>query len=100
MKIIAPYYQSTARTPTAGTPHTHAKKEKNVVFSGNYVIASSRPPKRRPLKRCMFVPIPVIRKIAKVTVTNVPDVTEMVIFVKIVEMVKMAKNVEIGQMVK
>ena len=55
---------------------------------------------RRLLKRCTLVPIPVIRKIAKVTVTNVPDVTEMVIFVKIVEMVKLAKKVEIGQMVK
>ena len=31
------------------------KKEKNVVFSGHYVIASSRPPGRRPLERRMLV---------------------------------------------
>ena len=49
-----------ARTTTAGTPHTRAKKtgekkekkrkkkkkEKNGVFSGHYVIASSLPPER------------------------------------------------------
>ena len=32
------------------------KKEKNVVFSGHYVIASSRPPERRPLERRTLVP--------------------------------------------
>ena len=33
------------------------KKEKNVVFSGHYVIASSRPPKRWPLECRTLVPI-------------------------------------------
>ena len=33
------------------------EKEKNVVFSGHYVIASSRPPERRPLERRMLVPM-------------------------------------------
>ena len=33
------------------------KKEKNVVFSGHYVIASSRPPERRPLERRTLAPI-------------------------------------------
>ena len=32
------------------------KKEKNGVFSGHYVIASSLPPERRPLKRRTLVP--------------------------------------------
>ena len=31
--------------------------EKNVVFSGHYVIASSRSPERRPLERRTLVPI-------------------------------------------
>ena len=44
------------RRPT-GTPHARAKrKEKNIVFSGHYVIASSRPPERRPLERRTLVP--------------------------------------------
>ena len=33
------------------------RKEKNGVFSGHYVIASRRPPKRRPLERRTLVPI-------------------------------------------
>ena len=33
------------------------EEEKNVVFSGHYVIASSRPPERRPLERRPLVPI-------------------------------------------
>ena len=33
------------------------RKEKNGVFSGHYVIASSLPPKRRPLERRTLVPI-------------------------------------------
>ena len=33
------------------------RKEKNDVFSGHYVIASSRPPERRPLERRPLVPI-------------------------------------------
>ena len=33
------------------------KREKNDVFSGHYVIASSRPPERRPLERRTLVPI-------------------------------------------
>ena len=41
-----------------GMPHARAKrKEKNVVFSGHYVIASSWPPERRPLERRTLVPI-------------------------------------------
>ena len=32
------------------------EKEKNVVFSGHYVIASSRPPEGRPLERRTLVP--------------------------------------------
>ena len=34
------------------------KREKNGVFSGHYVIASSLPPERRPLERRTLVPIP------------------------------------------
>ena len=34
------------------------RKEKNVVLSGHYVIASSLPPERRPLGRRTLVPIP------------------------------------------
>jgi len=33
------------------------RKEKNDVFSGHYVIASSLPPERRPLERRTLVPI-------------------------------------------
>ena len=33
------------------------EKEKNGVFSGHYVIASSLPPKRRPLERRTLMPI-------------------------------------------
>ena len=33
------------------------KKENTDENSGHYVIASSRPPERRPLERCMLVPI-------------------------------------------
>ena len=33
------------------------KREKNLVFSGHYVIASSLTPERRPLERCTLVPI-------------------------------------------
>ena len=33
------------------------RKEKNAVFSGHYVIASSLPPERRPLERRTLVPI-------------------------------------------
>ena len=33
------------------------KKEKTDDYSGHYVIASSRPPERRPLDRRMLVPI-------------------------------------------
>ena len=33
------------------------KKEKTDDYSGHYVIASSRPPERRPLKRRTLVPI-------------------------------------------
>ena len=33
-----------------------AKKEKTDDYSGHYVIASSRPPKRRPLERPTLVP--------------------------------------------
>ena len=33
------------------------KKEKNGVFSGHYVIASSLPPERRPLERRTLVPM-------------------------------------------
>ena len=33
------------------------EKENNEVFSGHYVIASSRPPERRPLERRTLVPI-------------------------------------------
>ena len=36
------------------------KKEKNGVFSGHYVIASSLPPERRPLERHTLVPINVV----------------------------------------
>ena len=32
------------------------KREKNGVFSGHYVIASSLPPERRPLERRTLVP--------------------------------------------
>ena len=32
------------------------REEKNVVFSGHYVIASSRPPERRPLECRTLVP--------------------------------------------
>ena len=32
------------------------RKEKNGVFSGHYVIASSLPPERRPLERRPLVP--------------------------------------------
>ena len=32
------------------------KKQKNGVFSGHYVIASSLPPERRPLERRTLVP--------------------------------------------
>ena len=33
------------------------KREKNVIFSGHYVIANSLPPERRPLERRTLVPI-------------------------------------------
>ena len=32
------------------------KREKNDVFSGHYVVASSRPPERRPLERRTLAP--------------------------------------------
>ena len=38
------------------------KKEKTDGNSGYYVIASSRPPERRPLERRLLVPIPLIIK--------------------------------------
>ena len=41
----------------AGTSHARAKKEKNVVFNGHYLVASSRPPERRPLQRHTLLPI-------------------------------------------
>ena len=36
--------------------------EKTDDYSGHYVIASSRPPERRPLERRPLVPIPVLCK--------------------------------------
>ena len=36
------------------------KKEKTDDYSGHYVIASSRPPKRRPLERRTLVPIKIL----------------------------------------
>ena len=48
-----------ARTMTAGTPHARAKKLglKKIPAKGALVIASSRPPERRPLERRTLVPI-------------------------------------------
>ena len=60
--FVCHYQQSTARTPTAGTPHARTKKkEKTNDYSGHYVIVRSRPsehrpPEHRPLERHMLVP--------------------------------------------
>ena len=43
------------------------KREKNGIFSGHYVIASSLLPKRRPLEFCTLVPKSCILKILKNT---------------------------------
>ena len=37
------------------------KKEKTGDYSGHYVIASSRPPERRPLEHRTLVPISLVR---------------------------------------
>ena len=48
------------------------KKENTDENSGHYVIASSRPPKCRPLKRCTLVPIMMFIVATNVVVSRTP----------------------------
>ena len=59
MKIVATTSLPAVDRPNAdrwNAARSRQKREKNGVFSGHYVIASSLPPERRPLERRTLVP--------------------------------------------
>ena len=57
MKIVATTSLPAVDRPNADRPNAARSRQKNGVFSGHYVIASSLPPERWPLERRTLVPI-------------------------------------------
>ena len=57
MEIVATTSLPAVDRPNADRWNAARSRQKNVVFSGHYGIASSRPPERRPLERRTLVPI-------------------------------------------